>query len=229
MIQRLMRIHVTEEARHIQFARDGLRKRTPTMPWITRAWVGNLNGVGGLFFRFLFTNKVQYHRVGLDARAARAMARASTHRHETQIAGFAPLGAFLEEVGLMGPIARRLWRRTGFLPADAPRGGAAPTSAGAEADDDVYDGAATLQIADQEHAVRVRLTGHVDPIDGRYHWRGTILDAPNSVSVGPVRLTIESRCVDARITERTAQGSYSIVGVGAPPFALPNVEVTVVE
>ena len=30
MVQRLMRIHVTEEARHIQFARDGLRKRTPT-------------------------------------------------------------------------------------------------------------------------------------------------------------------------------------------------------
>lgn len=232
MIQRLMRIHVTEEARHIQFARDGLRKRTPTMPWITRAWVGNLNGVGGLFFRFLFTNKVQYHRVGLDARAARAMARASTHRHETQIAGFAPLGAFLEEVGLMGPIARRLWRRTGFLPAATPRGVALPTNAatGAEADDDdVYDGAATLQIADQEHPVHVRLTGHVDPIDGRYHWRGTILDAPAAAGVGPVRLAIESRCVDARITERTAQGSYSIVGIGAPPFGLPNVEVTVVE
>ena len=30
MIQRLMRIHVTEEARHIQFARDGARKRVPT-------------------------------------------------------------------------------------------------------------------------------------------------------------------------------------------------------
>ena len=35
MVQRLMRIHVTEEARHIQFARDGLRKRTPHMPWCT--------------------------------------------------------------------------------------------------------------------------------------------------------------------------------------------------
>lgn len=230
MIQRLMRIHVTEEARHIQFARDGLRKRTPTMPWLTRAWVGNLNGLGGVFFRYLFTNEVPYHRVGLNAPAARAIARASAHRHETQIAGFAPLGAFLEEVGLMGPIARRLWRRTGFLPAGT-RGIAEPTSAGKvfEADDDVYDGAATLQIADQEHTVRVRLTGHLDPIDGRYHWRGTILDPPTSVSAGPVRMAIESRCVDARITERTAQGTYSIVGIGAPPFNLPNVEVTVVE
>jgi len=29
--------------------------------------------------------------------------------------GFAPLAQFLEEVGLMGPISRRMWKRTGFL------------------------------------------------------------------------------------------------------------------
>ena len=116
MVQRLMRIHVTEEARHIQFARDGLRKRAPNMRRLNRLWISNLNGVGGLFFRYLFTNKVPYYRVGLDARPARHIARTSQHRHEVQVAGFAPLAAFLEEVGLMGPIARRLWRRTGFLP-----------------------------------------------------------------------------------------------------------------
>jgi P-aminobenzoate N-oxygenase AurF len=116
MVQRLMRIHVSEEARHIQFARDGLRKRVPNMRRINRLWVSNLNGVGGLFFRHLFSNRVQYRRVGLDAHAARRMARNSPHRQETQILGFAPLAAFLEEVGLMGPIARRMWRRSGFLP-----------------------------------------------------------------------------------------------------------------
>jgi P-aminobenzoate N-oxygenase AurF len=116
MVQRLMRIHVTEEARHIQFARDGLRKRTPTMRRIPRLFVGNINGLGGYFFRYLFTNPVPYHRVGLDAREARRVARTSPHRHETQILGFAPLAAFLEEVGLMGYFARRMWRRTGFLP-----------------------------------------------------------------------------------------------------------------
>jgi hypothetical protein len=115
MVQRLMRIHVTEEARHIQFARDGLRKRTANMRRLNRLWVSNLNGVGGLFFRYLFTNPVPYHRVGLDAKKARRIARNSPHRHEVQRAGFAPLAAFLEEVGLMGPIARRLWKRTKFL------------------------------------------------------------------------------------------------------------------
>ncbi|HEX9832680.1 MAG TPA: diiron oxygenase [Mycobacterium sp.] len=116
MVQRLMRIHVTEEARHIQFARDGLRKRTPAMRWAPRFFVANVNGLGGYFFRFLFTNKVPYRRVGLDAGQARRVARRSPHRKETQIVGFAPLAAFLEEVGLMGPIARRMWRRSGFLP-----------------------------------------------------------------------------------------------------------------
>ena len=53
IIQRLMRIHVTEEARHIQFARDGLRKRAPHMRRVNRMFVANINGLGGVFFRFL--------------------------------------------------------------------------------------------------------------------------------------------------------------------------------
>src|SRR6185312_10891232 len=58
MVQRLMRIHVTEEARHIQFARDGVRKRIDEMPRLNRMWVANLNGLGGLFFQYLFSNPV---------------------------------------------------------------------------------------------------------------------------------------------------------------------------
>jgi P-aminobenzoate N-oxygenase AurF len=115
IIQRLMRIHVTEEARHIQFARDGLRKRTPQMRRPERWFVGNVNGLGGWFFRYLFSNKVQYARAGLNARQARRIARTSPHRHEVQVAGFAPLAEFLTEVGLLGPIARRGWTRTKFL------------------------------------------------------------------------------------------------------------------
>ena len=115
MVQRLMRIHVTEEARHIQFARDGLRKRVPEMSNMKRFWFANINGLGGIFFRYLFTHPVSYQRAGLDGRAARRIARANPHYHETQRTGFGPLAAFLTEVGLMGPIARRLWKRTKFL------------------------------------------------------------------------------------------------------------------
>ncbi|OBA83653.1 aminobenzoate oxygenase [Mycobacterium sp. 1164966.3] len=115
MIQRLMRIHVTEEARHIQFARDGARKRVQSMPRLNKLWMSNFNGLGGYFFRYLFNNPVPYARVGLDAARARKLARSSPHRHEVHKAGFAPLAAFLTEVGLLGPVARFGWKRTKFL------------------------------------------------------------------------------------------------------------------
>lgn len=115
MIQRLMRIHVAEEARHIQFARDGLRKRVAEMPRFNKWFIANINGLGGLFFRYLFTNPIPYARAGLDPRQARAAVLISPHRHVVQVTGFASLAAFLTEVGLMGRIARRQWTRSGFL------------------------------------------------------------------------------------------------------------------
>ena len=115
IIQRLMRIHVTEEARHIQFARDGARKRVQDMPRLNKFFLANINGLGGYFFRYLFSNPIPYARTGLDVKRAQATARSSRHRYETQVAGFAPLAAFLSEIGLLGPIARRGWKRARFL------------------------------------------------------------------------------------------------------------------
>jgi P-aminobenzoate N-oxygenase AurF/Domain of unknown function (DUF4873) len=219
MVQRLMRIHVTEEARHIQFARDGARKRVDDMPWLNRFWVSNLNGLGGYFFRYLFTNRLPYNRVGLPAREARRFARRSPHRHEVQIMGFAPLAGFLDEVGLLGPIARRMWRRTGFLAQDAAP--AAPRPFDDDAATEVFDGPAGLRVAGDDHAVRVRLIGRLDPIDGKYHWRGTVFGAlPDDVLKRPeALLTANGRTAAARLTERTPQGGYSVTGMGTPPFA----------
>jgi hypothetical protein len=115
MVQRLMRIHVTEEARHIQFARDGLRKRVAQMPRVNRWFIANINGLGGVFFRYLFTNPVPYARTGLDPQRARQAVRNSPHRYQVQVSGFASLAAFLTEVGLLGRFARRQWTRSGFL------------------------------------------------------------------------------------------------------------------
>jgi hypothetical protein len=92
-------------------------------------------------------------------------------------------------------------------------------------EDEVYDGPATIRIGDDEHAVRVRLTGHLEPIDGRYHWRGTVFGALPEAQ--RVILTIGERTAEARITEQTPWGSYSVAGVGAPPFRLDDVELTV--
>ena len=42
-----------------------------------------------------------------------------------------------------------------------------------------------------------------------------------------VILAVGDNHAEARITERTPQGGYSVAGVGAPPFALDDLEVDV--
>ena len=95
--------------------------------------------------------------------------------------------------------------------------------------DDIYDGPATLTFADTCRQVRVRLTGHVDPIDGQYHWQGTVFDhlPADLAQARAVTLTVGERSAPVRIIEETPQGTHSIAGVGAPPFALADVETTV--
>jgi hypothetical protein len=94
--------------------------------------------------------------------------------------------------------------------------------------DDNYDGPATLTAAGSSEQVRVRLTGHIDPIDGQYHWQGTIFgDLPASLTrARTVTLAVDERSASARITEGTPQGTHSIAGVGAPPFALSDYRAT---
>jgi cation diffusion facilitator CzcD-associated flavoprotein CzcO len=100
-------------------------------------------------------------------------------------------------------------------------------SASGGEDDETYDGAATLTIAGASHPVRVRLTGHIDPIDGYYHWQGTVFSAltdplpDETVKQGrAATLTVGDCSAPARIVEQTPWGTHSIAGVGAPPYAL---------
>jgi cation diffusion facilitator CzcD-associated flavoprotein CzcO len=100
-------------------------------------------------------------------------------------------------------------------------------SSSAREHDETYDGAATLTIAGTQHRVRVRLTGHLDPIDGHYHWQGTVFGSPSQPlpddalkQVRTATLTVGERSAPARIIEQTPWGTHSVAGVGAPPYAL---------
>ncbi|MBY0440748.1 MAG: DUF4873 domain-containing protein [Mycobacteriaceae bacterium] len=91
--------------------------------------------------------------------------------------------------------------------------------------DEIYDGPATLTVADHHHPVRVRLSGHIDPIDGQYHWQGTIFDSLTDETVKQsraVQLTIDQHSAAARIAEQTPWGTRSVTGVGVPPFRLTS-------
>lgn len=103
-----------------------------------------------------------------------------------------------------------------------PAASAFDLSSSAPSGEDTYDGAATLTIAGSDHPVRVRLTGHLDPIDGRYHWQGTVF-SPLTAAAKQARtatLTVGKRSAPARIVEQTPWGTHSVAGVGAPPYTL---------
>ncbi|MEW5807991.1 MAG: DUF4873 domain-containing protein [Actinomycetota bacterium] len=97
-----------------------------------------------------------------------------------------------------------------------------------DADDAIYDGIATVAVGGHEYRQRVRLTGRLDPIDGLYHWRGTLFDRLEALKL-PVDVEIgtDGQVARARLTERTAQGGVTVVGTGAPPFTLARTDVDV--
>jgi hypothetical protein len=74
----------------------------------------------------------------------------------------------------------------------------------------------------------VLLAGHIEPIDGQYHWQGTVFDRlpMELVRARTVTLTVGEHNAPARITEETPQSTHSIAGVGAPPFPLQNFQLT---
>ncbi|MBA4025944.1 MAG: diiron oxygenase [Gordonia sp.] len=115
LVSRLMRIHVTEEARHIGFARDGVVRRRPTRGRWESMIAANVHGLSALRFKYLFTNPAMYARAGLDKHEATKAARSNPNFHRMQVLGFASLGKFLEDNGLMSRFARGQWRRAGFL------------------------------------------------------------------------------------------------------------------
>ncbi|WP_099024649.1 DUF4873 domain-containing protein [Mycolicibacterium palauense] len=113
-----------------------------------------------------------------------------------------------------GQVRMRRWRRqpmtrSFYLTPAAP-------------DDELYDGPVTATVAEREIAARVRLTGHLDPVDGRYHWQGTLfaeLPGERRTAARAVDLRIADRTAHARVVERTPWGAHMVAGVGDPPFA----------
>jgi hypothetical protein len=256
LVSRAMRVHVTEEARHIGFARDALARRVPTMSQAELAYVRLCVAAAAPLFVHLMTNRHMYIRAGLDGRSARRLARANPNNKRALGIGAANLGAFLDKHGLITPAGKWIWQQQGLWHTDAPRTrlGSIPTPPGLaglldaadragrvlrrlypRADDPTipadhepshkYSGPATLEIPGAELQVAVTLKGHIDPIDGRYHWYGRVHGSNPADLPEPgrarVQLTLPGRApATATLRERDPWGDLRITGIGEPPFPL---------
>lgn len=92
------------------------------------------------------------------------------------------------------------------------------------ADDDGYDGPATLVVGPDEFEVRVHLRGVFQPIDGRYHWYGRIerhegLAAALGTRRVAGRLTTPEGSAPGELSDPDTWQRYRITGASTPPFA----------
>ncbi|BBB00047.1 hypothetical protein RVR_6935 [Actinacidiphila reveromycinica] len=114
-VRGVTRIHVVEEARHIRYAREELRRQMETAPrWeimLTRMMSAEAARV---IARSLISPQV-YASVGLDPAEAVAAVRESGHRREMMRHSAKKLMDFFEEIGLLRGASMPLWRASGLI------------------------------------------------------------------------------------------------------------------
>jgi hypothetical protein len=115
VVRRMMRIHVVEEARHIQWAREGVARRLRYASRLEKEAIGRSMGIGGPFMRDQLVNPELYRRAGLDGRAARRQALANPNHRQVKQEGFHRLLKFFDEHELFRGRARERWREAGFV------------------------------------------------------------------------------------------------------------------
>ncbi len=109
------RIHVTEEARHVRYAREELARLMPRLSPGQRRLAQALTPVVSFVVIRNLIHPDVYASVGLDPSTARRIARANPYHRETIIWSARKLMPFLREVGIVGGPFARLWRRAGLV------------------------------------------------------------------------------------------------------------------
>ncbi|MEU6012880.1 diiron oxygenase [Streptomyces sp. NPDC047515] len=115
LVRGVTRIHVVEEARHVRYAREELRRQMVTAPRWERELTRVSCGEAARVFSVCFINPRAYESVGLDRREAVAQVKASGHRAEVMQSGAKRLTDFLDDIGVLGGVGRRLWKSSGLL------------------------------------------------------------------------------------------------------------------
>lgn len=126
LLERIMSIHVTEEARHLSFARHYLKRNVPRLGRLRRS----LLAIGAPLVLSVMARQmlepsaqvVARHRVPRQV-VADTYRRNPRHTEES-LAAMAKLRRLWVELGLAGPASRRLWRLLKVAPASAFAGSA---------------------------------------------------------------------------------------------------------
>ena len=116
LLRRIMQIHVTEEARHLCFARHYLRAAVPQLPAARRASLAlQAAMILGQMVQLMMrpsSHLVRTYAIPREV-VAEAYSRNQTHREKT-LAALDKVRALCHELGLVTPRFARLWHLLGI-------------------------------------------------------------------------------------------------------------------
>jgi hypothetical protein len=115
LVRQVSRIHVVEEARHVRFAREELARVVAKAGPIEMAYSRLVIGRAALMIAQRLVHPRVYAAVGLDASAARVVARNNPHFRATLRWSAERITAYLHELHLIGGPGKLLWRRSALI------------------------------------------------------------------------------------------------------------------
>ncbi len=121
LLDRIMRIHVTEEARHLSFARQFLKAEVPELGWLRRQVLAVASPILlGVMARQMLSPSMAFARAnGIPKDVVRSAVRSERSR-TLRRDSVAKVRRLCTELGLINPVSRALWVALGIWSDERP-------------------------------------------------------------------------------------------------------------
>jgi hypothetical protein len=116
LLERIMRIHVTEEARHLSFARHYLKKHVPELGRLghIELTIGAPLVLSSMAQMMLKPSRQIVRQYQIPKRVIREAFTDSQDHKDGTLASLRKVRRLCEELGILGPAAQKLWRVLGL-------------------------------------------------------------------------------------------------------------------
>jgi hypothetical protein len=113
--QQVAKIHVTEEARHVAYARTAVERQLPKLSRAARAYHRADTLATSVFVVGSFIDPAVYSNVGLHRAEAVAQVKANPHARQSRVWMAERVTGFLSEAGIINGRMTPLWQRAGLV------------------------------------------------------------------------------------------------------------------
>ena len=111
LAREVCRIHVTEEARHVAYARTAVERQVPHLNRAELHWHRLVTAVTSVFVVESFLDPAVYTNVGLDREVAVQQAKGNRYAHESRLWSAERVTRFLRDADLIAGPSTRVWER----------------------------------------------------------------------------------------------------------------------